>query len=104
VPTHEFWLRITIDPKPTVVDAEAPSGRGAYPDRREVPNPAHFTLFRLNLIRHFHRPVRRLFAARVGSMHFTELCTVRLPRFKRWPATSALAHDGATAVASDANS
>lgn len=76
LPIHELWLRITIDRKLTVVDAEASSDWVPYPGHCEAPNSAYRALIGLNLLDNFHRRVRRLLDARTGCTHLTELCAV----------------------------
>jgi Protein of unknown function (DUF2889) len=103
LPIHELWLRITIDRKLTVVDAEASSDWVPYPGHCEASNPAYHALIGLNVLDDFRRHVRRLLAATAGCTHLTELCSV-LPSV----AIQAFAGDvwdtrgGAKAVASDA--
>ena len=76
LPIHELWLRITIDRKLTIVDAEASSESVPYPGHCEVSNPAYRALIGLNLLHDFHRHARRLLAGTAGCTHLTELCSV----------------------------
>jgi hypothetical protein len=76
LPIHELWLRITIDRKLTVVDAEASSDWVPYPGHCEVANPAYRALIGLNLLDDFRRNTRRLLAGTTGCTHLTELCSV----------------------------
>jgi hypothetical protein len=76
LPIHELWLRITIDRKLTVVDAQASSDWVPYPGHCEASNPAYRALIGLNLLDDFRRHVRRLLAATSGCTHLTELCSV----------------------------
>jgi Protein of unknown function (DUF2889) len=76
LPIHELWLRITIDRKLTVVDAEASSDWVPYPGHCEAANPAYRALIGLNLRDDFRRNVRRLFAGTAGCTHLTELTSV----------------------------
>ena len=76
LPIHELWLRITIDRKLTVVDAEASSDWVPYPGLCEAANPAYRALIGLNLLNNFRRDTRRLLAGTAGCTHLTELCAV----------------------------
>ncbi|HWX12041.1 MAG TPA: DUF2889 domain-containing protein [Trinickia sp.] len=76
LPIHELWLRITIDRKLTVVDAEASSDWVPYPGHCEAANPAYRALIGLNLLNDFRRHTRRLLAGTTGCTHLTELCSV----------------------------
>jgi hypothetical protein len=76
LPIHELWLRITIDRKLTIVDAEASSEWVPYPGHCEVANPAYRALIGLNLLKDFRRQARRLLAGTAGCTHLTELCSI----------------------------
>ncbi len=76
LPIHELWLRITIDRKLTIVDAEASSEWVPYPGHCEAANPAYRALIGLNLFNDFRRHARRLLAGTAGCTHLTELCAV----------------------------
>jgi hypothetical protein len=76
LPIHELWLRITIDRKLTVVDAEASSAWVPYPGLCEASNPAYRALIGLNLLDNFRRHAARLLGGTVGCTHLTELCSV----------------------------
>jgi hypothetical protein len=76
LPIHELWLRITIDRKLTVVDAQASSDWVPYPGHCEASNPAYRALIGLNLLDDFRRHVRRLLGGTAGCTHLTELCSV----------------------------
>ena len=76
LPIHELWLRITIDRKLTIVDAEASSEWVPYPDHCPAATPAYRALIGLNLLNDFRRHARRLLAATAGCTHLTELCSV----------------------------
>ncbi|WP_199588642.1 DUF2889 domain-containing protein [Paraburkholderia caribensis] len=75
-PIHELWLRITIDRKLNVVDAEASSDWVPYPGLCEASNPAYRALIGLNLLQNFRRDAARLLAGTTGCTHLTELCAV----------------------------
>jgi Protein of unknown function (DUF2889) len=76
LPIHELWLRITIDRKLNVVDAEASSAWVPYPGLCEAVNPAYRALIGLNLFQNFRRDAARLLGGTVGCTHLTELCAV----------------------------
>lgn len=73
-PIHELWLRITIDRKLNVVDAQASSDWVPYPGQCEATNPAYRALIGLNLFNNFRREAARLLAGTAGCTHLTELC------------------------------
>lgn len=76
LPIHELWLRITIDRKLTIVDAEASSEWVPYPGHCEAANPAYRALIGLNLLQDFRRHAQRLLGGTAGCTHLTELCSV----------------------------
>ncbi len=76
LPIHELWLRITIDRKLTIVDAEASSDWVPYPGLCQASNPAYRALIGLNLFNNFRRDVARLLGGTAGCTHLTELCAV----------------------------
>jgi hypothetical protein len=76
LPIHELWLRITIDHKLTIVDAQAASEWVPYPGHCEAANPAYRALIGLNLLQDFRRHARRLLAGTAGCTHLTELCSI----------------------------
>lgn len=76
LPIHELWLRITIDRKLTIVDAQASSEWVPYPGHCEAANPAYRALIGLNLLHDFRRHARRLLAGTAGCTHLTELCSI----------------------------
>jgi hypothetical protein len=75
-PIHELWLRITIDRKLNVVDAEASSDWVPYPGSCQASNPAYRALIGLNLFHNFRRDAARLLAGTAGCTHLTELCAI----------------------------
>ena len=75
-PIHELWLRITIDRKLNVVDAEASSDWVPYPGLCQASNPAYRALIGLNLFHNFRRDAARLLAGTAGCTHLTELCAL----------------------------
>ncbi|WP_183085143.1 DUF2889 domain-containing protein [Trinickia fusca] len=76
LPIHELWLRITIDRKLTIVDAEASSDWVPYPGHCEAASPAYRALIGLNLFDDFRRQANRLFGGTAGCSHLTELCSI----------------------------
>jgi hypothetical protein len=76
LPIHELWLRITIDRKLNVVDAQASSAWVPYPGLCEAANPAYRALIGLNLFQNFRREAARLLGGTQGCTHLTELCAV----------------------------
>lgn len=75
-PIHELWLRITIDRKLNVVDAEASSDWVPYPGLCQASNSAYRALIGLNLFDNFRRDAIRLLGGTAGCTHLTELCAV----------------------------
>jgi hypothetical protein len=76
LPIHELWLRITIDRKLTIVDAEASSEWAPYGGLCAESNPVYRSLIGLNLLQNFRREANRLLRGTVGCTHLTELCAV----------------------------
>ncbi|WP_322032408.1 DUF2889 domain-containing protein [Paraburkholderia sp. J76] len=76
LPIHELWLRITIDRKLNVVDAEASSDWVPYDGQCQNANPAYRALIGLNLLQNFRREAGRLLAGTVGCTHLTEMLGV----------------------------
>ena len=76
LPIHELWLRITIDRKLTIVDAEASSEWAPYGGLCAASNPAYRSLIGLNLLQNFRREANRLLRGTAGCTHLTELCAV----------------------------
>jgi hypothetical protein len=76
LPIHELWLRITIDRKLTIVDAEASSQWSPYGALCAESNLAYRALIGLNLLQNFRREVNGLLRGTAGCTHLTELCAV----------------------------
>lgn len=76
LPIHELWLRITIDRRLNVVDAEASSDWVPYDGQCQSTNPAYRALIGLNLLQNFRREAGRILAGTAGCTHLTELCAV----------------------------
>ncbi|NLP62084.1 DUF2889 domain-containing protein [Paraburkholderia sacchari] len=73
LPIHELWLRITIDRKLNVVDAEASSDWVPYDGQCQNAHPAYRALIGLNLLKNFRREAGQLLAGTVGCTHLTEM-------------------------------
>ncbi|MCP3724837.1 DUF2889 domain-containing protein [Paraburkholderia sp. CNPSo 3272] len=76
LPIHELWLRITIDRKLNVVDAEASSDWVPYDGQCQNANPAYRALIGLNLLDNFRREAARRLGGTVGCTHLTEMLGV----------------------------
>lgn len=76
LPIHELWLRITIDRRFNVVDAEASSDWVPYVGPCQNANPAYRALIGLNLLRNFRREAGRLLGGTAGCTHLTEMLGV----------------------------
>jgi hypothetical protein len=76
LPIHELWLRITIDRKLTIVEAEASSNWAPYAGLCAESNSAYRALIGLNLLQNFRREVNARLRGTAGCTHLTELCAV----------------------------
>ncbi|MEM5314052.1 DUF2889 domain-containing protein [Paraburkholderia sp. JHI869] len=76
LPIHELWLRITIDRKLNVVDAEASSDWVPYDGQCQNAHPAYRALIGLNLLDNFRLQAGRLLAGTAGCTHLTEMLGV----------------------------
>jgi hypothetical protein len=76
LPIHELWLRITIDRKLNVVDAEASSDWVPYDGQCQNANPAYRALIGLNLLQNFRREAGRRLGGTAGCTHLTEMLGV----------------------------
>ena len=72
-PVHDMWLRITIDKRLNVVDAEARTDARPYPGHCEEVTPDYRKLVGLSLRPGFASKVRELFRGVRGCTHITEL-------------------------------
>ncbi len=75
-PIHDLWLRVTIDTRLTIVDAESVSVAVPYPGYCGSVSPAYKKLIGLNLIRSFRKALRERLAGTAGCTHLTELAGV----------------------------
>jgi hypothetical protein len=73
LPVHEMWLRITIDRKLTIVDANASSDAVPYPGGCETIAPAYRKLIGLSLRRGFRKSVAGILGGIHGCTHMTEM-------------------------------
>ncbi|TAM01948.1 MAG: DUF2889 domain-containing protein [Paraburkholderia sp.] len=76
LPIHELWLRITIDRRFNVVDAEASSDWVPYDRPCQNSNPAYRALIGLNLLQNFRREAGRRLGGTAGCTHLTEMLGV----------------------------
>ncbi|KXU94611.1 hypothetical protein CR51_26545 [Caballeronia megalochromosomata] len=76
LPIHELWLRITIDRKLNIVNAEASSEWSPYGGLCAESNPVYRKLIGLNLLQNFRREANKLLRGAAGCTHLTELCGV----------------------------
>jgi hypothetical protein len=72
-PVHEMWLRITIDRRLNIVDAEAQTDAGPYPGNCERITTDYKQLVGLSLLPGFTAKVREMFRGAHGCTHITEL-------------------------------
>ncbi|CAG2148673.1 hypothetical protein D3C81_1258330 [compost metagenome] len=75
-PLHDLWLRVTIDLRMNVVDAEACSDWVPYPTHCDTIGPAYRKLIGLNLMKGFRKAVRERLSGVAGCTHLTELAGV----------------------------
>lgn len=75
-PLHDLWLRVTIDVRMNVVDAEACSDWVPYPGQCDTIGPAYRKLIGLNLAQGFRKAVRERLSGVAGCTHLTELAGV----------------------------
>lgn len=73
---HDLWLRITVDTKLNIVDAEAVSDAVPYPDYCDTIGPAYKKLIGLNLLKGFRDGVKQRLSGINGCTHITELASV----------------------------
>ncbi|XQU69833.1 DUF2889 domain-containing protein [Cupriavidus sp. H18C1] len=75
-PLHDLWLRVTIDLRMNVVDAEACSDWVPYPGHCDTIGPAYRQLIGLNLMKGFRKAVRERLGGVAGCTHLTELAGI----------------------------
>ena len=75
-PIHDLWLRITIDTRLNIVDAEAVSEAVPYPGYCDTIGAAYKKLIGLNLLRAFRRELRERLSGIEGCTHLTELAGI----------------------------
>jgi len=76
VPVHDLKLRVTIDRKLNIVDAEAASDSVPYPGFCETIGPAYKKLIGLSLMNHFRLHLKDRLTGVLGCTHLTELAQV----------------------------
>lgn len=72
-PIHSMWVRITIDRRMTIVQAEASSDAVPYPGGCETIAPAYRSLVGLSLVKDFRKRVREALGGVRGCTHMTEM-------------------------------
>ena len=75
-PIHHMSLKVTIDTRLQVLDANAVSVRVPYPGACETIAPDYRRLIGLNLLHNFRRDVRERLGGTAGCTHMTELTNV----------------------------
>ena len=75
-PVHDLKLRITIDRKLNIVDAEAASDAVPYPGFCETIGPAYKKLVGLSLMNHFRLHLKDRLSGVLGCTHLTELANI----------------------------
>ncbi|HEX7388370.1 MAG TPA: DUF2889 domain-containing protein [Castellaniella sp.] len=75
-PVHDMHLRVTIDDKFTIRDAEVVYDAAPYGEFCSAIAPDYKALVGLNLLRQFRHEVRERFGRTAGCTHVTELTNV----------------------------
>jgi hypothetical protein len=75
-PIHDLWLRVTIDARLNVVDAEAVSDAVPYPTHCDTIGQSYKKLVGLNLLNGFRHGVRERLSGIQGCTHLSELAQV----------------------------
>lgn len=75
-PLHDLWLRVTIDTRMIIVDAEAASDAVPYPTYCDTIGPAYKKLVGLNLLKGFRQSLNERLSGTAGCTHLTELAQV----------------------------
>lgn len=70
---HDMWVRVTIDHKMNVLDAQACTDAMPYAGSCDGIHPTYSQLIGLNLFHGFRKAVKDLFGATRGCSHITEL-------------------------------
>lgn len=76
MPLHDLWLRVTIDTRMVIVDAEAVSDAVPYPTYCDTIGPAYKKLVGLNLLKGFRHSLNERLSGTAGCTHLTELAQV----------------------------
>jgi hypothetical protein len=75
-PVHDMVLRVTIDTRLNIVDANAESRWVPYPGYCDTIGPDYRKLIGLNLLQDFRRHVQGRLGGAHGCTHVTELATI----------------------------
>lgn len=75
-PIHDLWLRLTIDSRLTIVDAEAVSDAVPYPGYCDTIGSAYKKLIGLNLRNGFRQGLKERLSGIAGCTHLTELAQI----------------------------
>lgn len=75
-PVHHMHLRVTIDDKFTIIDAEVAYDAAPYGEFCSAIAPEYKNLIGLNLLNQFRKHVRERFGRTAGCTHVTELTNV----------------------------
>lgn len=76
MPVHDLCLRLTIDTKLNIVDAEAVSDAVPYPGYCDTIGPAYKQLIGLNLLKGFRGGVKQRLSGIHGCTHLSELAQI----------------------------
>lgn len=76
MPMHDLSLRLTIDTRLTIVDAEAVSDAVPYPGYCNTIGPAYKHLVGLNLLKGFRQEIKQRLSGIDGCTHLTELAQI----------------------------
>jgi hypothetical protein len=72
-PVHSMWIRLSIDRKFNIVEAEASADAVPYPGGCETITPAYRQLIGLNLAKEFRKRANELLGGVRGCTHLTEM-------------------------------
>jgi len=75
-PVHDFWLRLTIDPKGTVVEAIAVFDQEPFPGHCSLIHENYRKLIGLNLLKGFRLGIKERLSGLEGCTHMNELAEV----------------------------
>lgn len=76
MPIHDLWLRITVDPQSTIVDAAAISDAVPFPKFCDKVGTIYKKMIGLNLLNGFRQGIRERLSGVEGCTHINELAMI----------------------------